>query len=384
MRKNYVTYLLIPLMITLSFCSSNHLPEPTEIKISDFVYPLSIKKEKVKALDVDYMQLFSWVEDIDHLLLYSFNKREDAYEFLRLDSELNESGKFALKRGQGPQEILKPYFVGGTLEEIFIYDGTGRRLVFCDREFKDCKLTRKALHSEEFIGGFGYSGDSGYFLMADEDIERSSGNAFARFYLRNIKNGTGKEPSFHQINYKRIERTANGGITVWGGSPHHARLIDNFAFIINLKSYALYKYDLNGRLIKSVKIRFKRKTFSKAQNKKTIAARGESKYMKRTLYPGELWPACWILQMGKCLAVGRRENYEPNSEKWITADYFDLELNFMGKIRLPAFKNWNHPLSCTRVIDRCVVTRGEKLWICKEDEDTEEVLIEEWSLSHDK
>lgn len=372
-------------MITLTSCNSNHLPEPPEIKVGDDFFPLSVKKEREKRLDVEGRPLFTWIEDVRHIMLYYFNKRNDSYEFIRLDPELNESGKYALKKGQGPRELLKVYFVGGTLKEIFIYDGLGRRLMFCDKEFKNCKLTGKTLHSLEFIGGFGYSQNSGYLLLADEIVQNPSGNATARFYLRDIKNGTGQEPPFHQINYKCVERDANGNSIFWTGRPHHARLIDDFAFIINLKSYTLYKYNLNGRLIKSIKIHFSGKTFSKSQNDKIMAARGENNpFMAGTRYPGELWPACWILQVGKGLAVGRREDYKPNSDKWITADFFDLELNFLGKVRLPAFKNCNHPLFSTRSIDRLVATRGEKMWILKETIDTEEIFLEEWSLKYEK
>jgi hypothetical protein len=362
------------------------LPETTEIKIGDFVYPLSVKKVKKKVLDTDYIQVFTWVADDNYMMLESFNKGEDAYEFRLLDSELNESGKYVLKRGQGPRELLKPYFVCGTLEEIFIYDGGGQRILRCDKEFKDCKITRMSIHGDDFWGSFGYSWKSGYCLTCNDEIERPTGNAVNNYFLRDTRHVTGKETPFHKETYKYMERHAGGGKTFWRGKPHHARLIDNFAFIINLKSYTIYKYDLNGRLIKSVKIHFKGKTFAKENTKKIVAAWGDyvSSSSAPYQYPQELWPACWILHVGKGLAVGRRENYMPGSEKWITADYFDLELNFLGKIRLPVFKWWNHPSTATWVIDRFVFTRGDKLWISMDDDDTEEVFLEEWIFTYDK
>ena len=100
-------------------------------------------------------------------------------------------------------------------------------------------------------------------------------------------------------------------------------------------------------------------------------------------YPLELWPACWILQVDKGVAVGRRESYLPSPEKWITADYFDLDLNFLGKIRLPAFRWWNHPSDATWIINKFVFTRGNNMWLSSHDEDTEEVSIEEWSFTHE-
>jgi hypothetical protein len=339
---------------------------------------------KKKVLNADYMQVFTWMADDNYMLLYSFNKGDKSYEFRLLDSELNEAGKYVLKRGQGPREVMKPIVVCGTLEEIFIYDGMARRILRCDKEFKECKITRMSMHGDDSWGTFGYSRDSGYLLITDKDLERPSGSAIVRYYLRDTRHPTGKEPSFHQFSHKHMERHANGRITFWRGWFHHARLIDNFAFIINLKSYTIYKYDLNGRLIKSVKIPFKGKTFPESNTKKIITAWDEYRSRHRIRYPDELWPACWMLQVGKGLAVGRRDSYMPGPEKWITADYFDLDLNFLGKIRLPAFEYWNHPTSCTWVTDRFVFTRGDKLWFIKRDDDTEEVSIEEWSFTHDK
>jgi hypothetical protein len=182
-----------------------------------------------------------------------------------------------------------------------------------------------------------------------------------------------------------MERHADGRITFWRGWFHHARLIDNFAFVINLKSYTIYKYDLKGRLIKSVKIPFKGKTFPKNNTKKIVAA-WDDYYDPSSPYRyfDELWSACWMLRVGNGLAVGRRDSYMPGPEKWITADYFDLDLNFLGKIRLPAFRWWNHPSKAVRVLNFFVFTRGNKMWISKDDDDTEEVSIEEWSFTHDK
>ncbi|MCU0288177.1 MAG: hypothetical protein MUF15_17500 [Acidobacteria bacterium] len=355
-----------------------------EIKTNDQLFSLTVKKVQEKKIDAEGIPGFTWVEDPQHKMLYYFNKPGDSYDFILINPNLNVTRKYTLKRGQGPKELLKPYFIGGTLDEVFIYDGTARRLMILDREFKNCNLTKKTLHSVEFIGAFGYSPKTGFLLLADEFIQNSTGNATARFYLRNIKNG-GKESPFYQVKYKCAERDENGKLKVWGGRPHHARLIDNFVFIINLANYTIYKYDLNGQLIKAIKIQFIAKTFSKSQNEETKAAWGENnRYMTDTLYPDILWPACWILPIGKGLAVGRRDDYIPSKSQWITADFFDLDLNFLGKIRLPAFANWNHPLFSNWLIERSIFSSKEKLWIIREHSDIEEIFLEEWGLTYEK
>ncbi len=161
-----------------------------------------------------------------------------------------------------------------------------------------------------------------------------------------------------------------------------AFLIDNFTFIINLKDYTIFKYDLKGRLVKSIKVRFNGQNYSKSQITKFKAAWGENKPQNRVImYPGELWPACWMLRIGKGFAVARRKDYRPSGEQWIKADYFDLDLNFLGKISLPAFTNWNHPNYSWMYKSSDVFYNGEKLFIIRQDEDNEECILEEWSLN---
>ncbi len=59
--------------------------------------------------------------------------------------------------------------------------------------------------------------------------------------------------------------------------------------------------------------------------------------------PEYVAPANWILELGEGIAVGRMEDYNPERKEWIDADYFDKDLNFLGKIKLPWFYWWNFP-----------------------------------------
>ncbi|MCP4157013.1 MAG: hypothetical protein GY757_55385 [bacterium] len=63
----------------------------------------------------------------------------------------------------------------------------------------------------------------------------------------------------------------------------------------------------------------------------------------RFTYPEKLWPASGILKIADGLAVVRMEDYNPDEKEWAEADYFDKELNYLGKIRLPWFPGCNSP-----------------------------------------
>lgn len=385
MKKCCPVLLLTLLTITLTFCNKKPLSKSTEITAHDKPFPVTLRKGREKKIDTVYLIGFVQLEDANRLMVSYFAKNENLYRYILMDSHLNVESEFTLARGQGPLEIGQESFAGGTVDVLFIYDGLNRRVMFCGKNFKNCRLTRKALHKEDYTGGFGYSPDTGVFLMAEQFMPGPPKTSYNAFFLRDVKHGTGGERPFHRIHYKKIERDLNGKTAVWVGSPLDAVLIGNFAYIINLKDYTVFKYDLKGRLIKSIRVRFPAQTYSKSQMAEFKAAWGENKPNLRAInYPRELWPACWLLKIGKGLAVARRKDHRPSSEKWITADYFDLDLNYLGKIRLPAFTDWNHPNYSRMAKSRDIFCNGEKLYILRQGEGYETCTLEEWNLDHDK
>lgn len=369
-------------MIILTFCNKNPPTEPLEITVHEQLFPLTLRKEREKMIDTFYFISFVQLHDLNNFIIHYFDKSTNMHEFIRMDSSLEIEGKYSLARGQGPREIGKIFFFGGTADEIFIYDGVNLRVMFCDKEFKNCKLTRKALHKDDYISGFGYSPDTGYFLMAEQFFSTSSKKFNAVFFLRDVKHGNGEDLPLHCIYYNKIERDLNGNTHIWIGMPFDAILIRNFAFIINLKDYTIFKYDLKGRLIKSIKVLFTGQNYSKSQMAEFKAAWGDNNSkMRAVMYPRELWPACWIQPLGKGFVVARRKDHMPSNGSLLDADYFDLDLNFLGKISFPAFADWNHPNYSWMAKSRDIFYNGRKLYIIRQADDKEVCIIEEWSLN---
>ncbi|MCP4219270.1 MAG: hypothetical protein GY765_31845 [bacterium] len=76
--------------------------------------------------------------------------------------------------------------------------------------------------------------------------------------------------------------------------------------------------------------------------------------------PEYVAPANWIVELGEGIAVVRMEDYNPERKEWIDADYFDKDLNFLGKIKLPWFYWWNFPGSFRS--DFLFYSKGKKLY----------------------
>ena len=144
--------------------------------------------------------------------------------------------------------------------------------------------------------------------------------------------------------------------------------------------------DIRGKLIKNIKVKFKGNSFTENEREKWIESFYGLKYRDRFDYPEELWPACWIMPLGKGIAVGRRKDYNTNRNEPIIADYFDKDLNFIGKIKLPYFKYWNDPNVGQQFTDILFNCRGDIIYRIKIEakEDEEEYSLIKFKVKYEK
>ncbi|MCP4213071.1 MAG: hypothetical protein GY765_00375 [bacterium] len=94
--------------------------------------------------------------------------------------------------------------------------------------------------------------------------------------------------------------------------------------------------------------------------------------------PREVWPAGWLVAVNDGLAVSRVITYDKDDRTPITADYFDLDLNFIGRINLPFFLGWNNPSSSSDFVDTKYYYKGGKMYKIDFSDSTEDELV--WKI----
>ena len=128
---------------------------------------------------------------------------------------------------------------------------------------------------------------------------------------------------------------------------------------------------------------FQAKSISSADRKKWIGKFYGAKYVNLVNYDEQLWPACWLLSLGEGgIAVGRCSHYDTERKEDITADYFDRDLNLLGKIKIPYFKRWNEPGQGQLDADWRFMFRGDRLFTLEER--NEENWIVRWDVKIEK
>jgi hypothetical protein len=135
--------------------------------------------------------------------------------------------------------------------------------------------------------------------------------------------------------------------------------------------------DLRGNIIKDKKILFKSRSFSRSLRKKWIDKfYADDEYCKRRFdFPEELFPASWLMQVGDGIAVCRCENYDPDIKGSVPADYFDRDLNYLGKIELPYLYFWNHPYTGQYHSYINFLSKGGKLYYLETRDDNDYWIV---------
>ena len=370
----------------MTSCSNKENFGAKEITLHDEPYPATFVKEKeviVEALTKRSIPHFARVDDKNHIYI-KFRNGDGNHEIWKYNASCELLKKFMFKYGQGPQEAIKPIILGGTPDRIVIYDITYRRLLFWNSIVDNCVMEKRSLITHEFpSNGFGYSPKHRCALIWEEIDPPPGVKTKINVYLKNVNKESAGERKLHELEYTFFNRDVNGNFNYWPSRPFHCIMLKDFVFLVNLKDYVLYKYDLMGTLLKKVKVGFHHKRFSAHQLKEWERSYEVKK--SDLHFPGELWPACWLISLDSGFIVGRREDYSSSNKNWICADYYDISLQYMGKIKMPWFERWNDPFYCQTNADLKILGKDKYLYLIEEDEEGNgDYVLRRWRFTREK
>ena len=392
MKRNSLIILSILLLITLNFCSKNkHILPQEEITPDNHPYPMVFSIGKTIELDIitKGRMFFESNIDIPGYIYCGFLNASGDREIWQFNEDLQIKSKYTIKYGQGPGEALNLRILGVDKQEIIGYDLLSNRLLFWDRNFSECRMKKEIIwSSEKYPGSFAYSPITGSVLALEAKIHGSDiFKPDLELTFRKL-NGRDKSICLHKVEkWKTMEERIDGKIHSWLSIPLHSIIYRDYVFVVNLKDYHLFKYTLDGKLLRTIRVVFPQKTFSSTQLKKWVKAelpRLKLEYLSRKHLQETLWPACWILPLGDGIAVGRRDDYGPSGTKWINCDYFDMNLHYQGRIKIPAFEKWNSGLFSQSNVKYRMLSRSNNLYIINNDETTEKEIITQWTWKDEK
>lgn len=246
--------------------------------------------------------------------------------------------QYVLRYGQGPGEAINPRVYGGNENQLLVYDPPGYKYLLFDTSLK----FQKDIHIPD-LGIFLYQGGRfipGHNLVVDGFLQYQNANkANIRIYTRKINDTHVTDHPLYETS--QIERRKKDRVMILG-KPIIFDCINDHIFILDKRNYYLTKMDLQGKITTQIKVDFTPVSFPAALRAKWLKE-FDNLYQDGFDFPGQLWPANWFIHFNQGIAVARCENYDPRVVGPIPCDYFDLDLNYLGKIHLPYFYFWNHP-----------------------------------------
>ncbi|MCK4764977.1 MAG: hypothetical protein KAW12_22450 [Candidatus Aminicenantes bacterium] len=274
-----------------------------------------------------------------------------------------------------------PMIIGGEEDNIVFYDLEKQTYYLFDGDMKMNKKLETKRYGPFIQNGGGYHPGTKKIL-----------GTFAFFVNVNViefKTFTRKigEKKLHNEVICRLKKWVKSSKQQWIiGYPFHTKIIDDYIYMLRTDEYRLSKMDLEGKVIKEIKVtNIDKKSFSNSTRSEWIR-QSLLKDPVRFIFPGELWSACWLLDLGDGIAVGRRKNYKPTDVEWIEADYFDKNLNYLGKIEVPGFSHWNDPALGQERLDFLFHFQNDKLFMIdiRETEEGEDFWLTRWRQESEK
>lgn len=273
---------------------------------------------------------------------YGLTQREITLN--RFDFNLSQMTSTSFREGKGPGEwICLPEFVGFD-DTILMIDPAESRITWFNEQMNIVRTLRHNFFSSGGGGGF-YS-----------EIIKKGSEEFDIFYF--IKNDVGGKQGYYsgydikffggtinskelkcKVYYETFQGSQKGMEPVYdtGEKTLFAQAEDSL-YIVDAETYTLTRMTLAGMPIRSVHVKTNRPEFSKTVLQKW--ERGFSKKSKNPhtgmwkptyWYPSPLWPVAGVIVLGRGLAVITCEDYDPeNQPEMLRADYFDLDLNYLG------------------------------------------------------
>ena len=313
----------------------------------------------------------------DNFVYIMIEDRKGSDEIRKFDSDFLLIDKYVIEYGQGPNECLSPLPMGGYPGNILIYDEIVKKYYFYNADFS----ARKTLDSR----GLGHTIPYGSRFSEKQNVLVTAfwepltfSHASIAIYARRLVGNKFTDKKIY--NSKLIVFITKELFLV--GQPFHFKLIDNFIYLLKSDEYNLIKMDLDGNIVKQITIKnFARKTFSRQETAGWIKEVGGMNPAEFT-FPSELWPACWIFELPNGFAVGRRNDYKPDKGEWIECDYFNKDLDYLGKIKVPWFRRWNNPIDGQRYLDYMSFLNDGKFYFVeyKETETDEEYYLTRWRI----
>lgn len=255
------------------------------------------------------------------------------------DLNLNLIKSFSIPWGQGPGEISDAgnLFINENL--IYAIDNQNLRISIFD--FNENMKVIKINRLKDYIFLPCFSENFNYIAFSKMEWIKNQ-KVRCPIYCAKFPSWENTCKFDEVISKNRLD--INNRITLGVNSFVDYFFKNNYLYTLDMTRYILTKTEINTRKAKKKRVNFKPVKINVSVSEKERIIKmlmGRIAYLSRCTLSENLVPTSWMIPLGKGFAVIRRHNYEQDKEGEVEADYFDYDLNMMGKIKMPYFFRYN-------------------------------------------
>lgn len=314
---------------------SNSKSDASTIVLQENPRFIDLNPTKEKSIFIKNINFPSIYLEGGHVIAHGFSlesRRE--YIFYTYDRNLDLMGEKRFAVGQGPGELGGAPFFFPVGERIYVPDNTQRRINIFDRNFNFIKFVKVgfALNSPIF------SKDGKYFIFVTWQSGRYGPNSSFSVYISTFP-GLKKKllhpfPEFDCILEDKKEFIVDIGAI-------HYFLKNDKIYLLDKDNYVITIRDTIGQIEKQVRIDVEKIPTGSMEDNWLKEQMGINKHLSRIRLRLRLsdyvQPCAWMIPLEKGFVVIRKKGYSVSCRGLVDADYFDYNLNMLGKVKFPCF-----------------------------------------------
>ncbi|MCU0288068.1 MAG: hypothetical protein MUF15_16945 [Acidobacteria bacterium] len=379
MKKN--TLLLLILISFLICCKTNKKPEIKPDILAEKTSPVNVVFQQVSRLDLpDLVYPYILATD-DELYIYGqlLNKKETSFKKFDNHFQLVFEKKFPW--GEGPGDLGDGAFFSKSGDTFYAFVNFQQRINVFNKnlEFERFLRTKQKFQSP-LLCEDGKNFIAGIYKMESYNLRHMSGADIVAVSFPGLD-----KQLLHKFPMALKVETKNGQKFSYTGNYHQ---YDYFArqenvYILDMKEYILYRFHLDGTLVHAVRVDVDKIPVPDSKREQwTKEHYGDyQRSSVKFVFTDYVLPTSWMVPLGKGFAVIRRYGYSRQCNGMVEADYFNYNLEMLGKIKIPCFDRI-YDLDLY-VLPRTAAYRGGYLYMVNKDIDKiddELYFLEKWQV----
>ena len=365
--------LILAWLLFLIHCSNQKQPDIEEIIVKENLNFIDLQWHKEKSVDISDVNFAYFYLGSGTINAYGYPTTRSQCKVLKIyDLDLNLKAEKFFNLGEGPGDLggATTFFING--DYTYVADHQQQRINVFDKDFNFIKFikTPGAFLSPEFIS------DGQQFIVTRYDEVKKGVVAF-HINLMSF-------PDFETktlITLGPINRFDKNNKLIIGAIPQFYYFYRNRKiYFIDMQTYQIAMFDLSGKQLKSVRLETKKITVPSDLRMIWLKEQRGPGLLNRASLVDIIHPASWMIPLGKGFVVIRRNSYSTNCVGLVDADYFNYDLNLLGKVKFPCFYPIYHLANAN--LPRSFAYINGYVYLITQDlkETDEDINIEKWKL----